>query len=161
MAGELFYKESAGIVTLEDNGGALTTGSAAEADFAVFDLRAAGLANIRQNLDFQFELVCQWVTITGVLLGVVAAELYCVPALDGTNFPDVDLTGTTSALPMATYLGNFTLDKQAVTLTNMRIPSPVVRLRPFLYKPYILNRSGQTMSSGWTLKVFSSRFQYS
>lgn len=160
MAGDLFSKAGA-IATLEASGAStLATGTAVEANDAVLDVRSGGLAGAVENLEFVFELVCQWVTVTGVLLGVVAAELYLVPAIDGTNYPDVDLTGGASALPHPTYVGNFTLIKQAVTVTDLRFPSPKVRLFPLQYKAYILNRSGQTISAGWSLKVFSARYQY-
>ena len=158
MAGDLFNKEGT-IATLEANGGSLATTVAAEANDATLDLRSGGLTGAVQNLVFQFELVCQWATITSIVKDTVAAELYVVASLDGTNYPDTD-TGTPSALPPVAYGGNFTCTKAPTANVNMRFNSPRLALPPFLYKAYILNRSGQTISAGWTLKVMSSRGQY-
>jgi hypothetical protein len=160
VAGDLFSKEGT-IATLEASGGSLTTGTAVDANDATLDVRAGGLSGVAQNIEAQLELMCQWATITGIVKDTVAAELYLVPALDGTNYPDVDTTGGTSALPMATHVGNFTCTKAPSANTNMRFPSPALRLRPWLYKAYILNRSGQTISTGWTLKIMSARYQNS
>jgi hypothetical protein len=159
MAGDIFLKEGT-IATLEANGGSLATGTAVDANDATLDVRGGGLSGAVQNPEAQFEFVCQWATITSIVLGTVAAELYLVPALDGTNYPDVNVTGGSSALPMPGYVGNFTCVKTPTADTNMRFVSPPVRLRPWLYKAYILNRSGQTISAAWTLKVMSARHQY-
>lgn len=159
MAGDLFTKEGT-IATLEANGGSLATTVAAEANDVTLDLRSGGLSGAVQNLLFQFELVCQWATITSIVKDTVAAELYILAALDGTNYPDID-TGTPSALPGIAYVGNFTCTKAPTANTNMRFHSPRIALPPFLHKAYILNRSGQTMSAAWTLKVLSARGQFS
>lgn len=160
MAGEIFLKEGT-IATLEANGGSLATATAVDANDATLDVRSGGLSGIIQNPMAQFELVCQWATITSIVKDTVAAELYLLAALDGTNYPDVDTTSGSSALPMVAYVGNFTCVKAPSANTNMRFNSPLVRLRPFLYKAYILGRAGQTISAGWTLKVMSARVQYS
>lgn len=157
---EIFWKEGT-IATLEGNGASWSSGTALEANDATLDVRASGLSGVVQNLDAQCELVCQWATVTGIVAGVVIAELYLVPALDGTNYPDLDLTATTSFIPYPHYAGNFIASKAPSSNTDMRCASPVVRLRPWLYKAYVLNRSGQTVSAGWTLKVMSARLQAS
>lgn len=162
MAGDIFQKEGT-LATLEENGGSLATitaVAAVDATNATFDLRSGGVSGATQNTVFQFELVCQWGTITGIAKDTVAAELYIVPALDGTNYPDVDTTGGSSVLPQSSLKGTFVCTKAPSVSTNMRFMSPEMTLRPFLYKAYILNRSGQTISAGWTLKVMSSRNQY-
>jgi hypothetical protein len=160
MPGDLFLKEGT-LATLEANGGSLTTLTAVDANDATLDLRAAGLSGAVQNVLFQLELVCQWATITSIVKDTVAVEAYAVPALDGTNYPDVDVTGGASALPPPTYLGNIVCVKAPTANTDMRFVSPLFSLPPFLYKVYLLNRSGQTISAGWTLKVMSARRQYS
>jgi hypothetical protein len=158
MAGDLFTKEGT-IATLESSGGSLTTGTAVAAA-TLLDLRAGGTSGALQNLYFQCEFVCQWATVTGIVKDTVAAELYLLASLDGTNYPDVDTTGGSSALSDVGYLGNFKCIKAPAANVNMRINSPFFFRPPFLYKPYILNRSGQTISSTWTLKVMSARGQY-
>lgn len=164
MAGNIFYKERA-IVTLQDrtNTTAMTTGSAAAAATADLDVRASG--NAAQDMLASFELFCRWTTITGILNGVAVAELYLVPLLDGTNLPDVDLTAGTSALPASSLVGMFIANKQAVTVTDMRFPLGPVPLFPALYRAYLLNRSGQTMTTtsgtSWQLRVVTAQYQYS
>ena len=156
MPGDIFLKEGT-IATLEASGGSLTTGTAV-ASTTNLDCRSGGLAGAVQNINALFELVCAWVTVPAV--GAVAAELYLVPALDGTNFPNVNTTGGSSVIPYTTYKGNFPITVLPVTTVNMRFVSDAVRLRPLLYRVYILNRSAQTISSTWTLKVMSARIQY-
>jgi len=158
MAGDIFLKEGS-IFTLTSSGSSLTTGTAVAAANDL-DVRNAGSAGVIQNLEAAFELVCQWSTVTGITPGTVAAELYLSPALDGSNFPDVDLTGSTSFLQYAAFVGNFMCPKVPTGSTNMRFHTSAIRLRPFIYRPYILNRSGQTIASTWTLKVMSTRLQY-
>ena len=158
MGGDIFLKEGT-IFTLTSSGSSLTNGTAV-ASSNDLDVRSTGSAGVIQNLEALFELVCQWATVTGIVAGTVAAELYLSPALDGTNFPDVDLTSSSSFLQYSSFVGNFTCPKVPTGSTNMRFNSPVIRLRPLIYRPYILNRSGQTIASTWSLKVQSTRLQY-
>lgn len=159
MAGDIFAKERA-IVTLTSSGGSLADLTAGVANgTADFDARTGG--NAPDDMLCTFELLCQWTTITGILSGKLVAALYLVPLLDGTNLPDVNTTSGTSAIPPSAYVASFSAIAQAVTNTNMRFPSnPVPIYNPLLYRPYLLNQSGQTMSANWTLRVVSARAQY-
>lgn len=158
MAGDLKAKEQA-IVTLTSSGASMTSGSAAVANgTADFDARSGG--NAPDDLQGQFELICQWATITGIVANQIIAELYLVPLLDGTNLPDIDLTAGASVLPAGTYVAPFTATKTPTAATNTRFISPNVLFNPLLMRPYILNRAGQTMSVNWTLKFVSVKGQY-
>ena len=156
MPGDLRAKGRS-IVTLTTTGGSLTTGSAGVAA-TDFDARTAG--NFPDDLQAQFELLCQWATITSIVAGTIAAELYLVPILDGTNLPDVDLTGGTSRLPFASFAGVFECVKAPTAATNMRFITPNISFNPMLMRPYILNRSGQAISANWSLKAVSVQAQY-
>jgi len=158
MAGDIFLREGT-IFTLTSSGSSLTNATAVAASNDL-DVRNAGSAGVGQNLRATFELVCQWATVTGIVAGTVATELYLSPALDGTNFPDVDLTASSSFLQYAAFVGNFTCPKVPTVSTNMRLHTKTILLDPFIYRPYILNRSGQTIAATWTLKVMSARLQY-
>lgn len=158
MAGLIAARERA-IVTLTTTGASIATGSAAAANAtADFDARSTG--NFPDDLQAQFELVCQWATITSIVAGTIAAELYLVPILDGTNLPDVDLTAGTSRLPYSTYVGAFECTKAPTASTNMRFVTGNVTFNPTLMRPYILNRSGQTISANWSVKAVSVQAQY-
>ena len=158
MPGDLRSKERA-IITLTTTGASMTTGSAAVANAtADFDARSSG--NFPDDLQAQFELVCQWATITGIVAGTIAGELYLVPILDGTNLPDVDLTAGLSRLPFTTYVGAFECTKAPTAATNMRFVTGNVTFNPTLMRPYILNRSGQTISANWSIKAVSVQGQY-
>lgn len=158
MPGDIRSKERA-IVTLTSTGGSLTTGSAGAGNAtANFDARSTG--NAPDDLVAQFELVCQWATITSIVAGTIAAELYLLPVLDGTNAPDVDLTSGTSRLPSATFVGTFECTKAPTAATNMRFVSQPVYFNPLLYTPYVNNKSGQTMTANWSLKAVSAQGQY-
>ena len=158
MAGDIRQKER-GIVTLTTTGGSLTNLSAGLGN-ATADLDARSAGNLPDDIACQFELVCQWATITSIVAGTVAAELYLVPVPDGTNVPDVDTTAGASRLPYAAFVGVFECPKAPTANTNMRFLSPVVQLAPMLYKVYILNKSGQTISANWSLKVVGVQGQY-
>lgn len=158
MAGDLRAKERAP-VTLTSSGASLTTGSAGVANgTADFDARSTG--NFPDDLQAQFELTCQWATVTSIVKDTVVAELYLLPAVDGTNFPDIDTTSGSSALPAAAYAGSFVATKAPTANTNARFVTPNVAFNPMLHRPYILNRSGQTISANWTLKAVSVQGQY-
>jgi hypothetical protein len=156
MAGDLKAKERA-IVTLTSAGASITTGSASNAG-TTFDARSGG--NFPDDLAAQFELTCQWATITGIIAGTAVADLYLLPALDGTNYPDIDVTAGTSKLPAVCYAGSFEAQKTPTATTDARFVSPIVSFNPLLFKAYILNRSGQTITANWTLKAVGVQGQY-
>lgn len=158
MAGDIRQKERA-IVTLTSSGASIANGSAGIANgTASFDAKSGG--NFGDDFAAQFELICQWATITGITAGTIVADLYLLPALDGTNYPDIDTTAGTSRLPYAAYAGSFEATKAPTANTNARFLSPVVTFNPLLFNPYIVNRSGQTMTSNWTLKAVGVQGQY-
>lgn len=158
MPGDLRAKERS-IVTLTTTGSSLTSGTAGLANqTADFDARSSG--NFPDDLQAQFEMVCQWATITGITAGTVVAELYLLPILDGTNAPDVDTTGGSSRLPFSAFAAVFEAAKAPAANTNMRFVSGNVPFNPALLRPYILNKSGQTISANWSLKAVGVQGQY-
>lgn len=158
MAGDLRAKERA-IVTLTSTGASLSNGSAGAANgTADFDARSTG--NFPDDLQAQFELTAQWATVTGIAAGTLVAELYLLPAPDGTNFPDIDTTAGSSSLPPEAYAGKFVATKAPTANTNTRFVTSNVQFNPLLHRPYLLNRSGQTISANWTLKAVSVQGQY-
>lgn len=158
MAGDIRAKERS-IVTLTTTGGSCSNGSAVVANgTADFDARSSG--NFPDDFLVQFEFVCQWATITSIVAGTIAAELYLVPIVDGTNLPDVDLTGGASRLPYAAYVASFECTKAPTANTNMRFISGNIAINPLLYRPYILGKAGQTISANWSLKAVSAQGQY-
>lgn len=156
MAGSILLKEQA-IVTLTSTGASLTTGSAGLAG-TTLDCRAAG--NAADMFSALFTLQAQFGTVTGIAAGTTIADLYLVPAIDGTNFPDVDTTAGASYIPFTMRAGSFVAPKAMTAATNMLFQSASVELMPVLYNVYILNRSGQTMSTNWTLKALAAAAQY-
>lgn len=156
MAGDIFAKERSA-VTLTSTGASLTNLSAAAAGTNL-DVRSAG--NAAEDFAGTFELICQWATITGIVAGTIIGDLYLVPALDGTNFPDVDTTAGSSRISSPHRVGFFEASKAPTANTDMRFGTITVDLAPLLYKAYLMNRSGQTISANWTLKVVTARVQY-
>ncbi len=160
MAGSIFWKERT-VVTLDNanfNGGTLATLTAAASGTNV-DVRASG--NAAEDYVFYMELLCQWTTITNISANLTVFDVYMVPALDGTNFADVDTSAGASNIPVNYRVASFVAPKAPISNTNMRFATAPFTLFPALYKPYLLNRSGQTMSSGATLKIASAQDQYS
>ena len=50
--------------------------------------------------------------------------------------------------------------KAPTAATNMRFICDTAQFNPFLHRPYLLNRSGQTMAAGWSVRVMSVQDQY-
>jgi hypothetical protein len=156
LAGDIRAKERAA-VTLTSTGASLTTGSAGAAGTDL-DARAAG--NAADDFYARFQLTCQWATITSIVAGTIAADLYLVPKLDGTNLPTLDTTSGAARLPAACWAGSFECQKAPTANTDMLMVTPTVQIDPLLYTAYIVNRSGQTISANWVLKEVSIQGQY-
>jgi hypothetical protein len=156
MAGDLRQKERT-IATLTTTGASIATGSAAAAGTA-FDARSGG--NAPDDFQAQFELVCQWATINGIVKDTVAAVLHLVPKLDGTNAPTMDTTAGAYVMPSGTFVDVFTCTKAPTANTDMRFITNLVTIAPRLYDAYVLNKSGQVISANWSLKVVSDQGQY-
>lgn len=156
MAGNILSKEAAALQTIGTTTGALTTGSAVLV--GAVDARAGG--NVADLFTALFSLTAQWATITGIAAGTTIADLYLVPAIDGTNFPDVDTTAGASYIPYTQRVGSFVASKAPNANTNALFASLPVDLFPTLYNAFILNRSGQTISTGAVLKAMGAAAQY-
>ena len=155
MAGSLLLKEQA-LVTLTATGASLTTGSAGSAA-TTLDARTAG--NAADFFAALFSLNLQFAA-TGPVAGTNVADLYLVPSLDGTTYPDVDTTAGTSYIPFTMRVGSFVCHKTIAATTSYTFQSNAVDLLPVLYTAYIINRSGVTINVNWTLKVAASAAQY-
>lgn len=84
-------------------------------------------------------------------------ELYLTYALDGTNYPDVDTSSTPPTIAPDAWVGNFIVSKsqtgsQTIDLTN-------IPLKPYPLKAYLVNRTGQQMSAGFTVNIYPTREQ--
>jgi hypothetical protein len=164
MAGYIYARERS-IFTLQDR--TLTTtfanGTGLAAQTADLDVRAGG--NAADDFLAIFELLCRWATVTGITKNTVVAELYLVPLIDGTNLPDVDLTAGSSAMSLTHFASVFMAAKAPTSATDMRFASGIIPLFPCLYRAYLINRSGQsiTVTSGnsWQLRAVSAQQQYS
>lgn len=147
MAGNL--KLLAGTHTAAQNN---TSGTLANA--AAVAAATATIAN-QTNLDrfMSFVLTAGFSVAPAVNAEV---QLYLVPALDGTNFADEDTT--TPTLSANQYVGSFFVDKSQTGAQLMVVER--VRVGPFLYKAYILNKTAQTIAAAWLLDVYGESAQY-
>jgi hypothetical protein len=157
MAGNILSKEQGTTpVTVGTTAGTLTNGSGVAV--GTVDVRAAG--NLADQLNAIFSLTAQWGTVTGIAAGTTIADLYLVPAIDGTNYPDVDMTAGSSYIPFNMRAGSFYASKAPTAATNALFSTYLVELFPTLYNAYIINRSGQTISAGAVLKAMGAAGQY-
>lgn len=156
MAGSILLKEQS-IITLTSTGASLTTGSSGLAGTQL-DCRAAG--NAADLFTASLSLTAQWATVTGIAAGTTIADIYLVPAIDGTNFPDIDTSTGASYIPFTMRVGSFVASKAPTATTNALFQSAPIDLMPVLYNVYIINRSGQTISANWTLKALAAAAQY-
>jgi len=150
VAKEIHQLEQA-VVSLETNGASQANNVQAAAAIANLDCRAAGNAAEMFFADFELTVGFGSSPVAGV-----AIYLYLVPALDGTNFADVDATN--HVMPSNCLVGIFQVNKAQTAVQKLVVPG--VQLRPLLYKAYLDNQSAQTMSIGWLLKVVASQNQY-
>lgn len=141
------------IQTVTSTGASLTGSSAAAAGDV--DFRSAG--GYDGDLQAQFDLQCQWATITGIANNTVVAELYLVPKMDGTTAADVDLATGASNLPMSCLAAVLVACKAPTANTNMLFVTSVFDVSPRLYTAYIKNRSGQTITANWRLRAIGDQ----
>ena len=149
MAGNILQKEQA-IVTLESSGSSQANNTQVAAT-TTLDCRSGG--NAAEMFYGDFELNGGFGSAPAVGAQI---NLYLVPALDGTNYADVDTTNHN--MPPECFVGSFIVNKAQTVAQRMVIMG--VPLRPDLYKAYIDNQSAQTLSSTWTLKSVASEDQY-
>lgn len=157
MPGDLALKTGTA-VTVTTTGGSATNLSAVSAGDV--DFRSGGTANLIEQMLAFAELKAQWSTVSGIAAGSLIADLYLVPKLDGTNAVDIDTTGGASFIPSTFRVGSFMAAKQPTSSTDARFATAVFELFPALYTAYIINRSGQTISANWTLKLLPAEGRY-
>ncbi len=87
-----------------------------------------------------------------------AVALYLVPSEDGTNYGDVDTTSSPPTISPPAFAGVFVTVLNQTGAQKMLVT--VKGLEPVKYKVYLVNLTGQSMSSGWTLNVLTNRSQY-
>jgi len=141
------------IQTLTSTGASLTNGSGGSA--GDIDLRTSG--GYEGDFEVQFELICQWATITSITNNTIVAELYLVPKMDGTNAPDVDTTSGASNFPQSAFGEWLVACKAPTANTDMRFTTKKFPVAPRLYTVYLKNRSGQTITANWTLKAIGDQ----
>lgn len=156
MAGDIFLKEQTPVI-LTTTGASIATGVAAAAGSAI-NMKAGGTANLIENMRAFGELLVQWGTITGIVKDTIIGELYLVPSLDGTNFPDLDIA--TGAIPYTYLIGSFIAAKAPTAAANARFACKPFDLFPTVYQPYLKNISGQTMTVNWQVSIAAARAQY-
>ncbi len=145
MAGNITLKQGTS-ATLVSSGSSLATATVSTVSSS-YDNSA------NNNFWANFELLTGFGSSPSVGTSI---ELYGVPALDGSDYADVD-TGTPN-MPLSCYLGSFVVVKAQTA--NQRLVIMGVPLTSQLYEFYVYNKAGQTMSSGWTLKLFPYCEQY-
>lgn len=146
---DIFLKQ--GTTTVVQN-----SGSSALANVTAVACATADLAN-QTNLDeyVTFELVGGHAVAPTL---PASHEVYLVPALDGTNFAAVNTTTGSSAIPQSTFAGIIPVALSQAGSQRM-VGSFRVPIGPRLYRVFLLNRSGQQLSAGWTLTVYGGRYQ--
>ena len=132
--------------TLEANGASITNGAAGFADDADLDNTAA--------LAFSYSFVLY----AGFGSSVAALEdidLYLVPKLDGNNEADKDTS--TPVFQPSHSAGTFVTPTTGTAARRMTVEG--VTVGPYKYVGRLVNKSGQTVSAGWTLTAYPELVQ--
>lgn len=149
MATTVFSQKEQAIVSLETNGASQANNVQAAAT-TTLDCRASGNAADMFVADFELTVGFGSSPAAGALINA-----YLVPAMDGTNYADVDATN--HVMPPACFVGSFIVNKAQTATQKLVILG--VPLRPLLYKFWCDNQSAQTISTGWLLKAVASQEQ--
>lgn len=159
MANALFLQDLPIYTLSTSNVAALTNLSGTTAVGNVIDNRSSGATSAAAAM---FSLTAQWTGVTtGITTGTDIADLFLLPAIDGTNYPQFDVTAGASQFPVNAYVCSFIQAASTVTVsTNTLYNSPIVELFPALYTAALKNQSGQTIASSWILKVVPAKGSY-
>ncbi|HEU4853846.1 MAG TPA: hypothetical protein VFS89_00980 [Nitrosospira sp.] len=140
MANEAIYAWGT-VKTLEASGASITNGAIVQANDASYDTVVDG----SNYPDAVFVLKLQFATITSIENKVIG--LYARPKnIDGANHAPAPTTTF-----MEKYIGSFTLQAGAVNVDQYLILAAEDLPKEADY--YLVNLSGQTVTSGWALKV--------
>lgn len=154
MAGDIFLKEVPIYFLSTSNAAALATATLTTAVGNNLDVRNL---NATTAVGVMFSLNCSWNSTSGITTGTDVADLYLLPALNGTTF---SATGTSTASPNQ-YVASFINPSSTITVSTVtQFDTGIIELFPALYKAAIINQSGQTMNSSWTLLAAIDRGAY-
>ncbi len=151
MAGALLLKEIAAYTLSTSNCASISASTVTTAIGNNFDCRSTGTSAAAAI----FELICSFNVTTGIVFNSNVADLYLIPAPDGTNFPDID----TSHVSPNHYVGSFLAAKTPVVSTNVRFATGPIDVFPALYQAAIFAVPGP-INSSWTLKVTPAQGSY-
>lgn len=145
--------------TLTTTGGSPANLSAVSA--GDFDFRAGGTTNLFEQLLAKLELTCRWATTTGIVAGTIVADAYIVPwDMASAAAVAIDTTAGASYIPLPYRVGSFSAHKGSLaTGTDFIFQTAAFELFPEKCSIYILNRSGQTITGNWTLKMLPASAQ--
>lgn len=146
MVSRLEWTAAHTVLALEASGASLATGTIVEANDAAYN----------GDTDFRTH---GWLEFTGtfsVAPSVTAPviNVYIAQQADGTNYDDVPITGGVDCVQQ--FL--LAIPVRKVTSAQRKVVGPFL-LPPHDVKFYIDNQTGQTLSSAWTLKLFSNTLE--
>lgn len=146
MAGDQKLKVGTATTLANANGAQMTSGQAA----------TAGTVWANQtNLDDEGALELQAATSTNAAAGD-EVRCYMVPKVDGANVPTTDTS--TPYINPDHYIGSFWF--VSVATTSQRLTISGIPLQPIEYTVILVNATGKTVSTNWTLKAQGYLRQY-
>lgn len=152
MAGNLFWKESS-TITVSTNGSSFANGTLINA--GTLDNSSTGVQ--AQYLVARASLNAQWNATSGIVAGTDIVDLYMIPQIDRSTTPAF----SSSFAPPGAYVGSFICATNTVaSSTFVLFDSGDFELRPWIYTVAMINQSGQTIASSWTLKIIQAEGQY-
>lgn len=154
MAGNVLWQSGAVLsfsMQLSGQGQQLTNGSIVQLTNDLYNNGASGGPCFYGAV----ELTCAQSGFGAAINSNVSVDLYLVPSYDGTNFP----TSATSGLSFSHYRTSF-VSPVSGNVTRLRMANGPVPLLPVRYQGWVVNNTGQTLLSGWTLAFYGYNEAY-
>ena len=158
MAGTLFLKEVSTYALSTSDCASLANNIATTAIGLNLDNRSSATAPNSALAIFQLQ--CSFNATTALSVNTDIADLYLLPAMDGSTFPTIGTSQIAPPFQVGSFINSASTVAVSTVVTYVTDPKGV-DLFPVLYKAAIVNVSGQTINSSWSLKVSLAQGNYS
>lgn len=161
MAGSLVWQSGASqVLAMTASGQGVQVANAAALQLVV-DLDNRGVSGGPSFFGYA-QLLTSQSGFGGNMNANTTIDLYLVPSISGSVFPVADTAG--AVLPAQSFKGSFVVTvsgNAAAAASSVYLDGPAaIPLLPLVYRGYIKNNTGQTLTSGWAVFVTTHNNYY-